>query len=82
MNKKYGLKAYLAWITICIVWGTTYLAIRIGVADLPPMLYAGLRWIIAGVIMTILLNLREYTLPRLKDLKDLAIVVIPISKSY
>jgi hypothetical protein len=37
-----------------IVWGTTYLAIRIGVTDLPPMLFAGLRWIIAGVLMTIL----------------------------
>ncbi|MCU0333374.1 MAG: EamA family transporter [Ignavibacteriaceae bacterium] len=63
MNEKYGIKAYLAWITICIVWGTTYLAIRVGVADLPPMLFAGLRWIIAGVLMTILLNLRHYKLP-------------------
>jgi drug/metabolite transporter (DMT)-like permease len=76
MNEKYGIKAYLAWITICIVWGTTYLAIRIGVTDLPPMLFAGLRWIIAGVLMTILLNLRHYKLPGLKDLKHLAIVGI------
>ena len=76
MNEKYGLKAYLAWITICIVWGTTYLAIRIGVTDLPPMLFAGLRWIIAGILMTILLNLRAYSFPALKDLKHLAIVGI------
>ena len=76
MNKKYGFKAYLAWLTICIVWGTTYLAIRVGVSDLPPMLFAGIRWIIAGVLMTILLNLRHYALPRLKDLKHLAIVGI------
>jgi drug/metabolite transporter (DMT)-like permease len=76
MHEKYGLKAYLAWITICVVWGTTYLAIRIGVTDLPPMLFAGLRWIIAGVLMTILLNLSAYALPRYKDLKHLAIVGI------
>jgi len=76
MNKKYGLKAYLAWLTICIVWGTTYLAIRVGVSDLPPMLFAGLRWIIAGILMTILLNLRQYKLPHLKDLKHLAVVGI------
>ena len=76
MNKKYGLKAYLAWLTICIVWGTTYLAIRIGVSDLPPMLFAGIRWIIAGILMTILLNLRQYKLPRLKDIKHLAVVGI------
>jgi drug/metabolite transporter (DMT)-like permease len=76
MSEKYGFKAYLAWITICIVWGTTYLAIRVGVADLPPMLFAGIRWLIAGTLMTILLNLRAYTLPRFKDLKHLAIVGI------
>lgn len=76
MHEKYGIKAYLAWITICIVWGTTYLAIRIGVTDLPPMLFAGLRWIIAGILMTILLNLRQYKLPGIKDLKHLAIVGI------
>lgn len=76
MNEKYGLKAYLAWLTICVVWGTTYLAIRIGVAELPPMLFAGLRWIIAGMLMTILLNLRQYKLPGLKDLKHLAVVGI------
>lgn len=76
MHEKYGIKAYFAWITICIVWGTTYLAIRIGVTDLPPMLFAGLRWIIAGILMTILLNLRQYRLPALKDLKHLAVVGI------
>lgn len=76
MNEKYGLTGYVAWITICIVWGTTYLAIRVGVTDLPPMLFAGLRWIIAGVLMTILLNLRDYTFPAFKDLKHLAIVGI------
>jgi len=76
MSEKYGLKSYIAWITICIVWGTTYLAIRIGVTDLPPMLFAGLRWIIAGILLTILLNLRAYPFPSFKDLKHLAIVGI------
>ena len=76
MKEKYGFKAYLAWIIICVVWGTTYLAIRIGVTDLPPMLFAGLRWIIAGILMTVLLNLRRYRLPQLKDLTQIAIVGI------
>ena len=76
MKEKYGFKAYLAWATICIIWGTTYLAIRIGVSELPPMLFAGFRWLIAGSLMTILLNLRGYTLPKFKDLKHLAIVGI------
>ena len=76
MREKYGFKAYLAWIIICVVWGTTYLAIRIGVAELPPMLFAGFRWLIAGSLMTILLNLRGYPFPKFSDLKHLAIVGI------
>ncbi len=76
MNKKYGFKAYFAWINICIIWGTTYLAIRIGVADLPPMLFAGIRWLIAGVLLTTILILRNYSLPGIKDLKHLAVVGI------
>ena len=78
MKEKYGFRAYFAWITICIVWGTTYLAIRIGVSELPPMLFAGLRWITAGVMMTILLNLRGYTFPKFQELKHLAIVGISL----
>lgn len=76
MKDKYSFRAYLAWATICIVWGTTYLAIRIGVSELPPMLFAGFRWLVAGLLMTILLNLRGYTLPKLNDLKHLTIVGI------
>ena len=73
---KPKFSAYVAWIAVCIIWGTTYLAIRIGVAELPPMLFAGVRWITAGGILLILLNLRGHSLPRIKDIKKLAIVGI------
>ncbi|MDH3268588.1 MAG: EamA family transporter, partial [Ignavibacteria bacterium] len=78
MKENYGFRAYLAWATICIVWGTTYLAIRIGVSELPPMLFAGLRWIIAGAMLTILLNLRGYPFPKFEELKHLAVVGIAL----
>ncbi|MBT8390274.1 MAG: EamA family transporter [Ignavibacteriaceae bacterium] len=71
---KPKFSAYIAWIAICIIWGTTYLAIRVGVAELPPMLFAGFRWLAAGGILIILLNLRGKSLPRINDLKHLAIV--------
>lgn len=45
------VRAYLSWATICIVWGTTYLAIRICLETLPPGLSAGLRWLTAGVLL-------------------------------
>ncbi|HEY7750736.1 MAG TPA: EamA family transporter [Ignavibacteriaceae bacterium] len=75
---KINFKAYVAWIAICIIWGTTYLAIKVGVTELPPMLFAGIRWIVAGFILIILLNLSGKTLPRFKDLKHIAIVGISL----
>lgn len=44
-------KAYLALIFICIVWGTTYLAIRVGVLHFPAFLFAAIRQVISGIIL-------------------------------
>ncbi|MEI8212760.1 MAG: EamA family transporter [Planctomycetota bacterium] len=41
----------LALLTLYIVWGSTYLAIRVGVETIPPFLMGGLRFWIAGVIV-------------------------------
>lgn len=49
MNKS--TKAYLALLFICIVWGTTYLVIRIAVLHCPSFLFAGLRQVISGIII-------------------------------
>lgn len=74
MKKNENFKAYLAWISICIIWGTTYLAIRIGVEDMPPVLFAGFRWVIAGPILFTLLRLKGMELPKKKDIIPMAIV--------
>ena len=74
MSEKENFRAYIALIAIYIVWGTTYLAIKIGVKDLPPILFAGLRWFIAGPILLIILRLRGIELPKKTDLIHLAIV--------
>jgi len=44
-------KAYASLVFICFVWGTTYLAIRIGVQHYPAFLFAGLRQSMAGIIL-------------------------------
>ena len=67
-------KGYAAWISVCIVWGTTYLAIRIGVAHIPPMLFAGIRWIVAGIIFVSVLRLSNKKFPKLSDLKHIAVM--------
>ena len=64
----------IAWMNVCVIWGTTYLAIRIGVGHLPPMLFAGVRWLVAGVAMTAFLRWRGNRLPRGKELVHLGVV--------
>jgi drug/metabolite transporter (DMT)-like permease len=44
-------RAYIAWVIVCIVWGTTYLAIRVALESIPPMLMASIRWITAGLML-------------------------------
>ncbi len=43
--------AWAAWVTICLVWGTTYLAIRVALETIPVLLVAGLRWMAAGLVL-------------------------------
>lgn len=73
MDKEKNTRAYIALFSIYIIWGTTYLAIRIGVENLPPVLFTGLRWIVAGPLLLIILLLRKYKLPNKNDLLHLGI---------
>ena len=56
-------RAYLAWVVVCLVWGTTYLAIRISLETIPPLLMAAFRWIAAGTILIGILKARGERLP-------------------
>jgi drug/metabolite transporter (DMT)-like permease len=57
-------KALFAYLLVCTVWGSTYLAIRIGVRDLPPLLFAGVRFLIAGALLAIIVRAMGDRLPR------------------
>lgn len=53
----------LALFTLYIVWGSTYFAIRLGVESWPPMMLAGLRFSLAGLILLAFLRWRGQPLP-------------------
>lgn len=55
--------AYVAWVAVCILWGTTYLAIRIALETIPPFLMTGLRWVPAGLLLLLPLKARGERLP-------------------
>ena len=62
-NRK-NLLPYLALAVVCIAWGTTYLALRIGVLEFPAFLFSGLRQLIAGILLTgVLLTVGKLKLP-------------------
>jgi drug/metabolite transporter (DMT)-like permease len=44
-------RALVAYVLVCTVWGSTFLAIRWGVAHLPPLLFAGVRHLTAGILL-------------------------------
>ena len=44
-------KTLLAFAIIYFVWGSTFLAIRIGVHEVPPLLFAAMRFLVAGFVL-------------------------------
>jgi drug/metabolite transporter (DMT)-like permease len=56
-------RAYLAFLVICIVWSTTYLAIRIALETVPPFPMGALRWTTAGVVLIAVMRARGVPLP-------------------
>jgi len=55
--------AYAAWVAICVIWGTTYLAIRIALETIPPGLLGGIRFTVAGLTLCAVVRLRGSRLP-------------------
>lgn len=57
------MKSRLVWLLLCLIWGSTWLFIKLGLEDLPPLTFAGIRFIIASVILLGLLKIRKQSLP-------------------
>ena len=54
----------IAWLTLCLVWSSTWLVIKIGLRDLPPISYAGIRFLVAIIVLFIVSAGRVSLLPR------------------
>jgi len=50
--KREVIIAYICLAAICLIWGTTFLVMRIGVLQFPPFLFAACRQICAGSLLT------------------------------
>jgi len=51
MPRPHRWKTLLAFAILYFVWGSTFLAIRVGVREVPPLLLAGMRFFAAGILL-------------------------------
>ena len=72
MNANKNLLPYLALGAVCILWGTTYLALRIGVTQFPAFLFSAMRFLMAGPILIVIMMILGKRIPSGKVLRDQA----------
>jgi drug/metabolite transporter (DMT)-like permease len=58
------MKARVVWLILCGIWGSTWLFIKLGLADLPPFTFAGIRFLLAALILSLMIFARGVRWPR------------------
>ena len=61
MNKL-AVKIFLAYSALCVIWGSTWMAIRFGLESLTPMFSAGVRFSLASIIVFALMRIKNIPL--------------------
>jgi drug/metabolite transporter (DMT)-like permease len=74
--KSFRLRLIAAFFAIYFLWGTTFLAIRIAVEELPPLFAAGVRFFIAGTILYTFMRVKGEARPTVKQGRSLAIMAL------
>lgn len=66
--------AWIAFAAVCLIWGTTYLAIKVALETIPPFLMGGIRYVIGGGVLAAWLLARRETLPPPREWPRLAVL--------
>jgi putative membrane protein PagO len=66
MNSE-SFKVTIGYIVICLIWGSTWMAIRIGLESMPPVLAAGLRFLLASVFVILIMRFLDIRIQKDKD---------------
>src|ERR1051326_2556270 len=64
----------IVWLILCCIWGSTWLFIKLGLRDLPPISFAGIRFVIASIILIVIVLIRRAPIPR--RLQDWRLIVL------
>src|SRR5213075_2059073 len=61
------MKARIVWLILCGIWGSTWLFIKLGLQDLPPLTFAAIRFLLASLLLTLLILARGTRWPRTRN---------------
>lgn len=73
---SFRLRVVLSFFAIYILWGTTFLAIRIAVAELPPLFAAGVRFFTAGSVLYLFMRIKGQAQPTRIQWRNLAVMAL------
>lgn len=75
-SESFRVRLILSFFAIYVLWGTTFLAIRIAVEELPPLFAAGSRFLVAGVLLYAFMRAKGAASPTLRQWRSLIIMAL------
>src|SRR5262249_44144149 len=72
--RSLDFRVWLAFFAVYVLWGSTYLAIRVVVAVVPPLFVAGVRFVIAGAALYVWCRLRRVPRPSRLEWRNLSVL--------
>src|ERR1700722_15757129 len=73
-SKQLDIRVLLAFFAIYVLWGTSFLAIRIAVLEVPPLFAAGTRFFVAGLLLFGFMRFRGRPNPTASQWRSLALI--------
>ncbi len=61
------MKPIVVWLILCLVWGTTWIFIKIGLDDLPPVWFAAARFLVAILLLIPVIAVNRYRIPKKRE---------------
>ena len=75
-GRRLDLRVLLAFTAIYVLWGATFLAIRIAVLEIPPFFSSGVRFLTAGALLYLFMRLRGQPSPSAKEWRSIATIAL------
>jgi drug/metabolite transporter (DMT)-like permease len=75
-SRRADLRVLLAFASIYLLWGATFLAIRIAVLEIPPLFTAGVRFLTAGALLYAWMRLRGQPAPSAVEWRSIALTAL------